>query len=474
MKQKITLLFSLLFCTFQIFAQTIVNGNFENWQTNSFENPIGAVTSNNEMLRRMALNQPPQVTKINDAHQGSFAVKLETVAMGQDTNMGYLVYGKAGNGGPQGGVPYSQKPDSITGWYKSNVAVGDSALVLVVFSLNSTPVYQNLFYFKGNHSNYTRFSFPLNLPIGFSCDTVLIGFTSSDAFTDYVPKPGSWIQFDQVAFVGTGITQQVPNADFEQWETFSFEHPQEWVAGYNDTLACQIVKTTDKYRGNYAAKLITYYVDSNQVYNTTTNGQMGNNGVTGGRPFTNSIDTLIGYYQYYPHGIDTAMVNVLLKNNGTEIGWFGIQLFATSTYTYFQIPINSMVQPDTMLVYISSSNWPVRPQNDGSYLIIDEVQLKSQPVFTSVEAYSNSFKNLIYPNPTKGLLNVEFKLETQANITIDVFDYTGKKVMENIAFNGTSGKNYYQINTQSLAKGMYTLSIRTEDKNVSFSKFIVQ
>ena len=145
-------------------AQTIPNGNFEDWQTTTIANPNGAVTSNLEFFQRYGVGAPILVTRVLDAHEGTYACKIETSIVGQDTSFGYAVFGKAGNNGPEGGFPYTQAPDSIVGWYKSSIAVADSALVLVAFKLNGASVSQNMFFLKGAHSNYTRFSFPLNLP----------------------------------------------------------------------------------------------------------------------------------------------------------------------------------------------------------------------------------------------------------------------------------------------------------------------
>lgn len=472
--KKIIYTFFLLLLFFQIQAQTIINGGFEDWQTSSISNPTGSVSSNTELLQRFGVSSTPSITKSTDAHQGSFAAKLQTNIYGQDTMFGYIVFGKVGNNGPDGGFPYTQKPDSITGWFKSDFGTNDSGLILVMFKLNGNYISQGLFYLKGVHSSYTRFSFPLNLPIGFACDTVLIGFTSSDAFTDYVPKPGSWLILDQVAFTGTGITQQVPNSNFELWTSTSFETPTDWFATFSDTMAFQIEKTTDHFKGNYAAKLITYYIDSTRSINFTTNGIIGEGGFSGGKPYNNVLDTVCGYYKYYPQGADTAQVIVILKKNGVMINMIGLPLFANTQYTYFQFPVYSAVQPDTMIVIINSSVWESKPENDGSILYIDELQLKSQPIiYVSLSSMKNSFRSLLYPNPVQNQLNVEFQLVNTGNVQIEIFNITGNLVFRD-NFHGNKGSNHRKINTQELPNGVYTLKIIAGKEEISVSKFVVK
>jgi hypothetical protein len=41
---------------------------------------------------------------------------------------------------------------------------------------------------------------------------------------------------------------------------------------------------------------------------------------------------------------------------------------------------------------------------------------------------------LVYPNPTTGLLNVEVRTDDQTRlVTMEVFDFTGKKLLEKVA-----------------------------------------
>lgn len=472
MKRIITFLCILSIYPLTNNAQSIINGDFETWQSMVISEPTGSVTANLDMLRHNGENITILVTKTTDAHAGLYACKAETQVVNSDTSFGYVVFGKSGDSGPEGGYPYTQKPDSIVGWYKSNINVSDSALVLVSFSLNGASVLQKMFFLKGTHSTYTRFSFPLNIPVGFACDTAMVGFASSDPFNDHTARPGSWVIMDDISFVGTGITQQIPNSNFELWSDLTFNKPAEWLNYYDANLNPSVSKTTDKYAGNYAAK-ITTIAQGNYIINATHNGYQTNAGPGGGNPFTLMADTLIGYYKYIPQGIDTAIVGVQLKKNGITLTWEFMMLYSASSYTQFSIPFHTMTAPDTIIIIIGASTWNATPSSVGSMLYIDEVQLKSQPLSTSIRQYNNIFSNMLYPNPAQGELNIDFTLNSPEETNIFIHDLSGKLISTTF-IKANAGVNNKTIDINNLSKGMYTLTIQTNSKQIRTTKFIVK
>ncbi len=472
MKRIITFLCILSIYPLANNAQSIINGNFETWQSMIISEPTGSATANLELLRRYGEIPTPSVTKTTDAHTGLYACKVETQIVNSDTSIGYVVFGKNGESGPEGGYPYTQKPDSIVGWFKSNINVSDSGLILVSFSLNGATVLQKMFFLKGAHSTYTRFSFPLNIPVGFACDTAMVGFASSDPFNEHTARPGSWVIMDDISFIGTGITQQIPNSNFELWSDLTFEKPAEWLNYYNSELNASVLKTTDKYAGNYAAKITTIAEGSHVVY-ATYNGYETNQGPAGGNPYTLMADTLIGYYKYIPQGIDTAIVGVQLKKNGVTLTWEIMMLYSATSYTQFSIPFHTMTAPDTIIILIGSSTWYATPSNVGSMLYIDEVQLKSQPLSTSIRQNQKIFSNMLYPNPAQGELNIDFTLSSPEETNIFIHDLSGKLISTTF-IKANAGVNNKTIDINNLSKGMYTLTIQTNSKQIRTTKFIVK
>ena len=121
----------LVFIAITTYGQvSIPNGNFETWTASTWDYPQNySATSNSDNFFYYHL--PANVTKTTDAHHGNYAVQLATIAVGVDTSAGYFLNGSP-NGSPSswtGGMAYNQKPTGIRGYYKYNVATGDSATI---------------------------------------------------------------------------------------------------------------------------------------------------------------------------------------------------------------------------------------------------------------------------------------------------------------------------------------------------------
>lgn len=74
-----------------------------------------------------------------------------------------------------------------------------------------------------------------------------------------------------------------------------------------------------------------------------------------------------------------------------------------------------------------------------------------------------------YPNPFNPATKISFELPVKSNVSIVVFDLTGKKILE--VFNGTAepGFNSIDLNGASLSSGVYYYKISAVSGTVSFS-----
>lgn len=64
----------------------------------------------------------------------------------------------------------------------------------------------------------------------------------------------------------------------------------------------------------------------------------------------------------------------------------------------------------------------------------------------------------LYPNPTQGLINLDFESLNSTDLSIKIFDTKGSEVL-NIDENIFSGSNKIQINTTSLEEGLYIIQL---------------
>ncbi len=67
-----------------------------------------------------------------------------------------------------------------------------------------------------------------------------------------------------------------------------------------------------------------------------------------------------------------------------------------------------------------------------------------------------------YPNPTSGKVIIEFNSETETNVILTITDITGKSVMNEIISAG-EGSNTKDLDLGNLAKGIYMLSLKTDE-----------
>lgn len=79
----------------------------------------------------------------------------------------------------------------------------------------------------------------------------------------------------------------------------------------------------------------------------------------------------------------------------------------------------------------------------------------------SNEEMLNLMQNM--PNPFQGVTTVPYSLNEAARVTVDVYDITGKQVLSFDEGMRSAGEHRLEINASSLAKGVYTYTLRAGD-----------
>lgn len=463
------LLFAVLFSgsAAALAQQTIPNGNFENWNTFTMEQPQNWWRTSNNDLMENGIYTNFNTTRTTDAQMNTYAIRMETITInsGQDTIFGYFTNGDPDN--MTGGVPYAQTPTALTGYWKGSIMPGDTGLLFVAFKLNGVMISFNTTQFYGNAATYTMFSIPITLPPMTTPDSVIVAAASSNAFVSQ-GIPGSWLQIDNLQF--TGVTTQPPmNGDFELWNINSFYRPQSWGA-FGDSL----FRTTDSYAGTYAVRMETYAYDPQNNGITSsyiTNGTLGQNGFEGGQPYTLQVDTLCGWYKYSASSADSGVAFIQFKNNGNIVGMVGIPFAPAATYTYFELPFVLPSAPDTALIIVTSTSNTAMPADVGNTLTIDELQFKSQPLNTSIRPFdwAGILALNVWPNPNNGQFTVSFHSGTNDVISLLVTDALGRTIRD-LQLNGT-GTIREEIDLSNEEKGMYFVRVKQGEK--TFTKKII-
>ncbi|MCZ2222218.1 MAG: M12 family metallo-peptidase [Chitinophagales bacterium] len=78
---------------------------------------------------------------------------------------------------------------------------------------------------------------------------------------------------------------------------------------------------------------------------------------------------------------------------------------------------------------------------------------------------------IVYPNPVKNSLNIEFASNKNGKVQVQIVDARGSIVAQN-TFNVTIGRNINSIQLNNLASGVYMLKYTDVDGGITFTKFI--
>jgi hypothetical protein len=459
--------------------QAIPNGNFETWEKQSILTPTGYVNSS---LERPELADLGTCERVNDAQSGNYAIRLTTKRRSalEDEQPGYFANLTGEDGDPRnwhGGMPINEKPTGLRGYFKHDVKLGDSAFILVVFSKNGVNIGAYFYFISGQQTSYKEFNYTFTPALTQTPDSMIFGAVSSNVFND-IAIEGSMLQLDNISL--TGIVNQPAqlNGNFENWTSVDIETPKNWYVESDNKM--ESVKTTDKYKGNYAIKLESYLSEDGSFTKVQesriSTGYYTPTSMEGGFPFSNTKDTLVFWYKYTTPSSSKASVTLTYKKAGSIIRDNRLELDPWNTnYKYVSYPIDLDFgpSPDTLIVSFSTLRNDLDQTNlanAGATLYLDEVQLTSQKLNTGLRRAMQTDLIKVYPNPATEALTILFSenlISEGASITI--IDQLGKQVLtKNIEQTET------QLSLQGLKTGLYNYLIKSAENKSQVGRLIVQ
>lgn len=204
----------LMLMAFGSYAQNqpIINGveTFGNWVNNvGGELPRYWDGFNREIIMNgMPVGTITTITKDSaDPQDSDYSVRLvSTSVMGGPAVPGMLTTGKLDidfmnqTGDIHGGVPYSQKPSRLKGWYKYNPAIGDSALISIWFKHDTIDIGGGTIKIANAASMWTEFTVDINYSGNLMPDTMNI-LLSTSTQRNNVPV-GSALDIDHIWLEG--------------------------------------------------------------------------------------------------------------------------------------------------------------------------------------------------------------------------------------------------------------------------------
>lgn len=467
MKKKILLGVICMISGTGLTQNALSNGGFESWEDRTAYVKVDHWSDGN------AFSHDQEVlttTQSSDAYEGNHSVRLESFHSNGDESMGFVLHGQIGPGGPQGGIPYPHVVDSIVGFYKYDIQVGDSATAIVVLKNGGAFIGGVQHTFTGVQTAWTRFSIPVANPFSLQADSILVGFASSNIVDDYVGD-GSWLMVDDVHIKNGATTlPDIPNFGFEDWSDVITEEPLNW-ATFNPYLAkvalTSALKSNDANTGSYAMELTTIDLFGEVFEGLSAYGEVNLSNLTAGIPYNELPQDFSGAYKYTPNGIDTARIGVVFTSNGVVIG--GLEEVITGTQTTYQTFNQGGVlpsQPDSMLLYFSSG------ENIGSKLLIDDMVVSGGNVsIGTFEPIESEFKVLSFPNPVEGNLNVIISGEL-GKVSIRILNSLGSMVKIR-DWSKSMVTQKVNIDCSTLTKGVYFYNVTLGTEQIT-KKFVVR
>lgn len=207
---------------FPAVANGLLNLDFEYWDPIAIgaENPSGWSSFNNFAF----FGVPTLTFKTNDAHSGSFALRMisDTATLPPpfgsnmlDTIPGYVFLGDANMDNP--GFPFTQRPTSISAWVKGTVTGANIFYFYVTLSKwNSTTlqrdvVGQIMHPITSTVPSYMQITDPFNYVMPDSPDTISIQLMCGDPSPTGIVFPGSEFFVDDISFAGLTELYEIKN-----------------------------------------------------------------------------------------------------------------------------------------------------------------------------------------------------------------------------------------------------------------------
>lgn len=109
---------------------------------------------------------------------------------------------------------------------------------------------------------------------------------------------------------------------------------------------------------------------------------------------------------------------------------------------------------------------------DDNLVSLDDVMIRGT-LYNSINENKTDLSLNLFPNPATDNVQVNYTLTSETNVSITVFDVTGKMISSVSEGNVAAGRHFAHINTADLAKGFYTVKVETTYGS-STSKLIVK
>jgi hypothetical protein len=162
----------------------------------------------------------------------------------------------------------------------------------------------------------------------------------------------------------------------------------------------------------------------------------------------------------------SCFYDLCVSINDLEIGSYIVNVYRKFSAEYYN--------PDS-LYFIGSTTFTNshQPSNDPSFNFFQSgcyVEVHVEDKFTVPEKY---FLLNAYPNPFNATSNIEIQIPTISNITLNLFDISGKFVDRIFTNKLTPGTHNYRFNGSNLASGTYIITLESDNILRTSTKIVI-
>lgn len=111
--------------------------------------------------------------------------------------------------------------------------------------------------------------------------------------------------------------------------------------------------------------------------------------------------------------------------------------------------------------------------NDMDVLRLDEITLVEGGTVGVNEFVNGAKFSQNTPNPFGTITTINYELQAASKVTLNVYDVTGKKVIEQNQGELAAGKHAVKVNAENLASGVYYYSLKVNENTTSSMKMVV-
>lgn len=454
-------------------ANDIPNFDFENWDSVSGQKPVGWY------------NIFGPVEQISPGYSGNYAVKLQHASAG---GLGALINGypdieSNGNGNNvppfYGGVPYTARPDTFTGWFQYNIVPGDTAYTLVILKAQGQVIAQSFYPITGSSSAWQQLYFPISYTSSATPDTLVVGVIPTNV-NGNGNILGSWVIADALGFQGP--YPPIPNGGFEDWQQFSFAELNNW--NYMDMLdwgvysnpdsEC-VMQSTDAEHGHFAAQIRNIPFLGSWILGTVSTEPLMNGGNQPSFAVNHAVQSFDGWYQFYPVNGDTFVAGCVLFYQGNQVGG---GTFSTTepaaSYTQFSVNMsynnNVNVTPDSASIVIQT--FSSIPQGN-SWALVDNLSFDGFASAIQEEGKGSDIDEdiQVYPNPNSGKFTINYPVKEGEQSYFEIIDMLGRTVYAANGNGAAAGKKEFEL--PGLAAGIYIINVRSGGTHMD-KKLVIQ